>query len=243
MTRTLVVSDIHGCIEEFNALLKLMGYHPPHDQLVLLGDYVDRGPDSRAVVERVMELSREWGAVVLGGNHDKMAYDALMNEDDKLDTHWMTNGGFHTLMSYCAPELAGPVFGWKEYMDVKAKMKQEYGHHLEFLGSLPLYHETEAYIFVHAGIDPSLDDWRNTAPYDFIWIREKFFQVPLPDAGKSVVFGHTSTESLHGTAEIWFSPEGDKIGIDGGCAYGHQLNGLEISAEGLRSYCVRKGEG
>lgn len=62
---------------------------------------MDRGLNSKGIVDQVMALKREWGVTVLKGNHDKMAYDALTSEDDKLDTHWLNNGGLYTLMSYC----------------------------------------------------------------------------------------------------------------------------------------------
>ncbi|MEK3759153.1 metallophosphoesterase family protein [Paenibacillus sp. FSL P4-0338] len=243
--RTLVISDIHGCIEEFNLLLRRAEYNPSRDQLILLGDYVDRGPDSRAVVEQVKRLAEAEGVIVLRGNHDQMACDALAGEDDKRDTHWITNGGFHTLLSYCGGRdsvLLHPDSGWRDYTEMKRFMRTEYKEHLDFLGSLPYYYETQTHLFVHAGIDPSLADWRTQREYDFIWIREPFYNHPVTSAEKTVVFGHTSTVDLQDGAGVWFSPLGDKIGIDGGCVYGEQLNCLEISEEGYKTYAVRLGE-
>ncbi|KHL94735.1 metallophosphoesterase [Paenibacillus sp. IHB B 3415] len=243
--RTLVISDIHGCVEEFNLLLRRANYIPSEDQLILLGDYVDRGPDSRAVVEQVKRLAEEHGVIVLRGNHDQMACDALAGEDDKRDTHWITNGGFHTLLSYCGGRdsvLLRPDSGWKDYAEMKEYMRREYQEHLDFLGTLPFYYETDTHLFVHAGIDPSLADWTSQREYDFIWIREPFYNHPVTSTAKTVVFGHTSTVDLQDGAGIWFSPHGDKIGIDGGCVYGEQLNCLEINEDGYRTYSVRLGE-
>lgn len=121
--RILAISDIHGSYSEFNALLRKVNYRPLEDKLILMGDYVDRGPDSKRLVEQVMTMQREEGVIVLKGNHDKMACDALTNEDDKLDTHWLSNGGYHTLMSYCEADsdFLKEDFGWKDYMLLKEK--------------------------------------------------------------------------------------------------------------------------
>ncbi|MEK5253388.1 metallophosphoesterase family protein [Paenibacillus sp. FSL F4-0125] len=242
--RILAISDIHGSYSEFNALLKKVNYRPSEDKLILMGDYVDRGLNSKGIVDQVMALKRECGAIVLKGNHDKMAYDALTGEDDKLDTHWLSNGGLYTLMSYCEADSSffKADFGWDDYMWLKEELRQKYKHHLDFLSSLPLYHETEEHIFVHAGINPLIEDWKQQEPYDFIWIREPFYTNPVVSTNKTVIFGHTSTMDLHDSEEIWFSPQGDKIGVDGGCAYGQRLNCLEISGGEYITHFVRNGE-
>lgn len=240
-----MISDIHGCYREFNALLRKANYVPDQDKLILIGDYVDRGPNSKAIVEQVMSLQEVGGAVVLKGNHDKMACDALLSDDeDKLDIHWLNNGGFYTLLSYVGADagLVQQDLGWTEYIRIKHWIRQAYKHHLDFLSTLPLYYETDEHLFVHAGIDPSLADWTTQKEYDFIWIREPFFNHPVASTAKTVVFGHTSTFELHAKPGIWFSPHGDKIGIDGGCAYGEQMNCLEIGEDGYKSCFVRQGE-
>lgn len=241
--RILAISDIHGSYSEFNALLSKVNYRPLEDKLILMGDYVDRGPDSKRLVEQVMMMHEEEGVIVLKGNHDKMAFDALTNDDDKLDTHWLSNGGYETLMSYCGadPDFLKEDFGWKDYVLLKEKIRQNYGHHLDFINSLPLYYETEEHIFVHAGINPKVEDWKQQESYDFIWIRELFYRNPVVSTDKTVVFGHTSTMDLHESEEVWFSPDGDKIGIDGGCAYGQRLNCLEICAGEYITHYVRNG--
>lgn len=241
--RILAISDIHGCDRELAALLAKVHYDPAQDQLVLTGDYVDRGRDSCALVEEIMRLHEQYGVVVLKGNHDKMFCDALAGDDDKLDTHWLTNGGYYTLMSYCqSAGFFSAETGWDEYLRAKAFIRSHFGGHLEFLRTLPLYYETEEHIFVHAGINPELADWRQQTERDFLWIREPFYTQPVRNTGKTVVFGHTSADELHGTPDIWFSPLGDKIGIDGGCAYGYVLNCLEIGDFGYKKASVRLGE-
>ncbi|PZT52204.1 hypothetical protein [Paenibacillus silvae] len=91
-------------------------------------------------------------------------------------------------------------------------------------------------------INPFLTDWRNTSESDFFWIREQFYKNHT-NLNKKVVFGHTPTVHLHESSDIWFDSKGDKIGIDGACAYGKQLNLLEITEEGLYiQHSAQKGE-
>ncbi|WP_054941441.1 hypothetical protein [Paenibacillus ihuae] len=132
--------------------------------------------------------------------------------------------------------------GWEEYIRIKQWIRPAYKHHLDFLSSLPLYYETEHHLFVHAEIDAALTDWKTQKDYDFIWIREPFYNHPVMNTTKTVVFGHTSTFEFQDNPGIWFSPLEDKIGIDGGCAYGEQMNCLEIGDEGYKTNYVRLGE-
>jgi len=239
--RTLAISDIHGCLDELNRLLNKVNYNPPEDKLVLLGDYVDRGPDSRAVVEQVMAFKEIWGVIALRGNHDQMMYDAILEDTEQFNARWIRNGARQTLESYCGADYFGEEMSRERYEEAKAYIKKHFMHHLEFLGSLDLYHQTDEHIFVHAGINPQCEDWRNQPHDDFIWIREPFFAHPT-GLGKPVVFGHTPVVHLHESAGIWFSPMGDKIGIDGGCVFGHQLNCLEIDEQGhYKTYSVHRG--
>ncbi len=98
MRRTLIINDIHGELKLLNKLLKKVKYTADKDQLILLGDYIDRGPDSKGVLERVMEL-REQGAIVLKGNHDDMMVSAVDNKPDAWK-RWQRAGALSTLQSY-----------------------------------------------------------------------------------------------------------------------------------------------
>jgi len=82
MKRTLVMSDIHGELEMFERLLSDVKYDPDQDQLILLGDYVDRGPNSRKVLDKVIELKAE-GALVLKGNHEDLMIKALTTNEER----------------------------------------------------------------------------------------------------------------------------------------------------------------
>lgn len=223
MKRMLAISDIHGEFEMFEELLQTAQYDLGNDQLILLGDYVDRGPQSREVLKRVMELKQQ-GAIVLRGNHDEMMLAAAADKAGARE-RWARNGAIPTLLSYDSA-IQG--------MEIPAGV--DFWEHIDFIGKLDYYHETEEYIFVHAGVQ-SGTPVQETDPYTLIWIREEFYEAYT--GNKTVVFGHTPAFVLRGTEnhDVFF---GDNriIGIDGGAAYGGQLNCLELPSK--RVYCVKK---
>lgn len=234
--RTIVISDLHGCYDEFNALLHKVKYQSEQDQLILLGDYVDRGPRSKEVVDQIMQLHQDYGVVVLKGNHDQLFLDAILKNED---ARWLRNGARQTLSSYCNLSYPPEGLNQETYEEAKVLIKSHFSHHLEFLSSLPLYYETATHLFVHAGINPFYANFRDQPEDDFIWIREMFHD-QATNLDKIVVFGHTPTVHLHERADIWF--QNDKIGIDGACAYGKQLNALEINEDGsYRAYSILAG--
>ncbi|WP_336759744.1 metallophosphoesterase family protein [Paenibacillus sp. USHLN196] len=238
--RRCVISDIHGCYDEFNALLKRVDYNPMQDELILLGDYVDRGPSSKQVLEQIMQLQQEHQIIVIKGNHDAMMVKALIHDVEDYDQHWIRNGGLQTIASYLDLTFDEQQMDWNAYTEAKQWIRTHYEHHLRFLEQLPLVYEIPGYIFVHAGINPDIEDWRSQSERDFIWIRESFYSRPTR-VTETVVFGHTPVKHLHDQRGIWFDPSGDKIGIDGGCAYGAQLNLLEISEDGsLQTFFVQR---
>lgn len=214
MKRQLIISDIHGELEMFEQLLERMKYNPEEDQLVLLGDYVDRGPDARGVLNKVMEL-KETGAIVLRGNHDDMLLAAVKDEENAWD-RWWKNGALPTLLSY-DPTITEQVLPESE----------EFQKHIDFIDGLDYYVETEEYIFVHGGVDPDTPV-AETDPNVLTWIRDKFHKGYRGE--KTVIFGHTITPRLHNDPENNDIYYGDNriIGIDGGAVYGGQLNGLEL---------------
>ncbi|WP_353049450.1 metallophosphoesterase family protein [Paenibacillus sp. ISL-20] len=236
------MSDIHGCYDELNLMLHKINYEPQNDKLILLGDYVDRGMKSRQVIEQVKVLHEQCGVVVLKGNHDDMMVSALVNNDDSFDAHWLSNGGYQTIESYCGFDFFEEQFDWDTYKKAKQFIVDHFSEHIEFLKNLPLYHETDSHIFVHAGINPFYEDWKKQPADDFVWIRDIFIN-NITGIDKTVIFGHTPCVHLHSSADIWFSPLEDKIGIDGACTYGKQLNCLVISEGGYETFKIGKGEG
>lgn len=229
LKRRLVISDIHGCYEQFIQLLELVKYSPRRDQLILLGDYVDRGRNSKEVVELVIKLVKEDGAIALQGNHDERFVDVVLEKNTETADKFFQHGGQETLMSYTPL-----VDNLQKFKDI---VKDQNYHHLVFLESLPYYFEDDDYIYVHAGLNPEYQNWKDQPKKDFLYIKDPFIYRKLSES-KTVIFGHTKTKDIHGSADIWFG-EG-KIGIDGGCAYGLQLNCLEIKGNNeLKTYQIK----
>ena len=232
MERILAISDIHGCYNHLVKLLLKVGYNPDKDQLILLGDYVDRGTRNLATLNFVKILVKKYGAIALRGNHDQMLLDWLENPSEWSFNYFM-NGGLNTIKEFV--DNPDDIACLDTYIDWSIQIKEKYKDIIEFLHGLPYYHETDKYIFVHAGINPFLKDWRNTSKEEFIWIRDEFLD---NDHGldKVVIHGHTPTKYLHDSADIYFGNK--KIGIDGACAYGYQLNCLEIIDDTYKQYSV-----
>ncbi|MBB4824338.1 serine/threonine protein phosphatase 1 [Sporosarcina luteola] len=226
MGRTLVISDIHGEITAFTQLLKQIDYQPGIDRLILLGDYIDRGENSKAVLDQVM-LLHEQGATVLKGNHEDMMIKAFTSGEERPWRHWVDrNGGKETLRSYGFTE--------EQYM-VSLDVPFERPHllsdalekHIEFICSLEVYKEQDNFLFVHAGVNPETPI-PETEERDFLWIRDPFHNGYAGE--KTVVFGHIPTKHLHkddANHSIFFGTN-NIIGIDGGAVYGGQLNCLEL---------------
>jgi serine/threonine protein phosphatase 1 len=188
--RTLVIGDIHGCLRAFTALLDAVA-PAPDDRIITLGDYVDRGPNSRGVMDRLVALYATGRLVALRGNHDVMMLDAR----DKHDLTWLYCGGRQALHSYGVPDWKITGFldgeGWfGEPDELLAKIPPR---HWEFLENdcVP-YFETETHFFVHANAyaDLPLDEQP-----DFMLYWEKLVAPCAHSSGKVMVCGHTRQTS------------------------------------------------
>jgi serine/threonine protein phosphatase 1 len=228
MQRILVISDIHGELEKFEKLLVQANYNPELDQLILLGDYVDRGPNAKGVIEKVMSL-KKFGARLLKGNHEDMMIKALTTDVERSWDHWVKRcGGDKTLFSYGYSEKEIEVI--KENFQKPLLESEELKKHLEFVQNLENYIETDDYIFVHAGVHPTTPI-SETDPYILVWIRDEFHKGYNGD--KTVIFGHTETNLLHedeANHHVFFGSN-RIIGIDGGAVYGGQMNCLELPSK------------
>lgn len=199
------IGDIHGHAKKLRKLLDEIPYDPSLDILIFLGDYIDRGPASRHVIETVMTLWRQNERVVcLKGNHEQMLLDFINGADPLL---FLFNGGRATLESY----------GYEEDHEGRYKIYMPYSH-IDFLNSLPCLVETDNYIFVHAGLRPDLPLDEQTEE-DLLWIRHEFIFSPV-NLGKKIIFGHTP----------FYEPlvMEDKIGIDTGAGYGRKLTCVQL---------------
>ncbi|GAB6988777.1 metallophosphoesterase family protein [Paenibacillus pini] len=224
MKRTLVISDIHGCYDEFVDLLDDMKYQANVDQLIILGDLVDKGPKSKDVIELVITLFEEGNVIILRGNHDQRFIDVMSQEGHSEERKFYEHGGIQALNSYL--ELTSSSTEEEKLRLAREIINKEYKHHLTFLESLTYYYEDQNHIYVHAGLNPLYENWKEQPLRDFMYIKDPFIYEKTK-VDKKVIFGHTKTKDIHGTPDIWFAD--DKIGIDGGCSNGMQLNGLEIS--------------
>ncbi|MEA1995393.1 MAG: metallophosphoesterase [Campylobacterota bacterium] len=202
MERIFVIGDIHGCYERLKTLLKKL-HIKNNDMLIFLGDYIDRGTDSKKVVEEVINLKSQYHIITLLGNHEKMLLDIL--QKSLPIEMWLFNGGETTLLSY----------GIKKYNISSDLFPPE---HIEFFKSLLPYYEMGNYIFVHAGLKPNIPLGKQSID-DLVWIRDEFIYSDC-DFGKVVVFGHTPL------AEPLFLK--NKIGIDTGAVYGGKLTCLVL---------------
>jgi serine/threonine protein phosphatase 1 len=214
------IGDIHGCLEKLQRLLACIRYDPSTDRLLFLGDYIDRGPHSKGVIELLIQLQRENPAnVFLMGNHEDNFLNyvhACVTErvDYWLVEPFLAGGGVATLQSY-AP-------GVRDLYDARllASVPPE---HLTFLQRLPLYWTNETYIAVHAGVRPGIP-LDQQAENDLLRIRGPFLRT-LHGLGKCVIFGHTPFPAVQRAA--------DKIGIDTGACYTHMGYGK------LTAFCLQ----
>ena len=175
MPRTIAIGDIHGCLAALEALLAAVRPRPK-DTIVTLGDYVDRGPDSRGVIERLLRLRQECRLIPLLGNHDEMLLK-LYDGQTELYVDWLLFGGNATLGSYGSmkPEDVPPA-------------------HIDFLRGCRLFYETQRQFFVHGNYlaELSLDAQpAETLLWDSLKIRR-----PGPHcSGKTAIIGHASQRS------------------------------------------------
>jgi serine/threonine protein phosphatase 1 len=175
--RLFAIGDIHGCSRAFDALLEAVQLRPG-DRLVTLGDYVDRGPDSRGVLDRLLALDETGWLIALRGNHDFMMVEARRGTVEEME--WRLCGGNHTLASYVARGSAGQL------TDVPPE-------HWEFLKRKCLdWYEDETHFFVHANVQPDVP----LAEQARQWLHWEKLGAAQPHlSGKVMVCGHTQQRS------------------------------------------------
>ena len=167
---TYVVGDIHACLKPLQRLLAKIDPEPD-EEVVFIGDYIDRGPHAREVVDYLLSLP--FRSVFLMGNHEQMLLDFLAGQNEEL---FLLNGGSATMRSYGGDSDNIPAA------------------HLHFFRKLLPTYETPDYLFVHAGIRPMVP-LEQQDPKDLIWIRQEFYQF-VGKFPKPVVFGHTPLKQV-----------------------------------------------
>lgn len=224
MNKIFAFSDVHGSYDEMMGLYKQLPINPKKDQLIVLGDFIDRGPDTKKVVEQLMAWKKKYPHwQILYGNHEDLMLDTLMYNGRIYDSFdlWYQQGGRETFYSYIPDELSNYE---KAIIQIKEAIPQE---HLEWIAALPRFYQTDKYIFVHGGVKPG-KTVEETETQDVLWIRDEFIYSDY-DWGKKVIFGHTPNEKDLGMPIIM----GNKIGIDGavGASGYKNLIGLELPSE------------
>jgi serine/threonine protein phosphatase 1 len=216
------VGDIHGESEMLAALLAKLPL-APEDRVVFVGDYVDRGPDSKRVVDLLIDFSREHRCEFLLGNHESMFLDFLGWRGAEYfgGDAFLMNGGDRTLASY-------------DYFARSGALAREFElpeGHADFFRRLKLYHRDGDYLFLHAGIGRHLlgesdIDWalRRAHTEDLLWDRAS---ADLPHKlGVTIVYGHTPSADFAVRFNAPFS-----IGIDTGAVYGGRLTAIRLPDE------------
>lgn len=215
------VGDIHGEVELLDDLLARIAPRDG-DRLVFLGDYVDRGADSRGVVDRLLALRERVPCTFLLGNHESMFLDFLGCRGERYfgGDAFLANGGDRTLASY----------GWFDALRTGRPFELPPGHR-QFFEGCSLWHQEGGYLFVHAGLAESTLKsgdvqyaLRRSRPEDLLWNRSTG---DLPHRlGVTVVYGHTPRQDFQ---VRWNEPW--SIGIDTGAVYGGPLTAIRLPDE------------
>ena len=191
--RTYTIGDIHGCLPQLEALLKAIDEDAngrPH-QIITLGDYMDRGPNSKGVLDLLMTRP---DIVRLRGNHEVMFMEAVSGGYSELN-FFCTHGGRQTMAS----------FGVEHPQEIEYRYKA-------FIRETKMYHEDARRIYVHAGISHRQPDMAKQNPDHLLWIREGFLDVNTPFP-KYVVHGHTPQDT--GEPDI----RNNRTNCDSGCFF------------------------
>jgi serine/threonine protein phosphatase 1 len=175
--RTLAIGDIHGCSQALDYLLEIVN-PTPRDTLITLGDYVNKGKDSKGVLDRLLCLQQQGNLVPLKGNHEILLLEARQNA--RKHQVWLAKGGKATLKSYATPEKPASI----------AHIPESHWHFIENV-CIDSY-ETANHLFVHANLDPRLPLSQQPAEKLF-W--EKLSHPIAHYSGKTVICGHTNQKS------------------------------------------------
>ncbi|WP_375289684.1 metallophosphoesterase [Qipengyuania sp.] len=224
--RWYVIGDVHGCCDLLKALADAIERDDAKraeadTTVVLLGDLIDRGPDSAGAVQ----FAREWGQTRkvrhLAGNHEEMFLESFSQVD--VLRHFLRHGGKETIHSY---GIKGDQYNAMTMPELQTAMQQAVpASDRDFLAGAEVLIEAGDYLFVHAGIDPDrphTDQKRS----DLLWIRERFLRHPHAFS-HVVVHGHTIVDEVEDT--------GTRIGIDTGAYRTGRLTALILEGSGRRT--------
>ncbi len=225
-SRVYAIGDIHGRADLLDRMIEAiardLAQRPTQGALtVTVGDYVDRGPDSRGVIERLTRNPFPTPFVALRGNHEAIFEEFL--RDPSIGDYWRGLGGLETLHSYGID--VAPLLRRKGYEEAAAALRAALPQsHVTFLASLRLTHAVGRYFFCHAGVRPGVPLARQREQ-DLLWIRDEFLD-SRADFGKVVVHGHTPRE----TPEL----RSNRINVDTGAFMSGQLTCAVLEDKDVR---------
>lgn len=211
------IGDVHGCADELDQLLGKLPLRPGCT-VVFLGDYIDRGPKSRQVVDRILALAKEHNVVALLGNHESMLLEYLDGRDAQRVARFVLNGGSATLATYA---------------DENGVCEMPTSH-VEFFQNLRISHDTPTHFFVHAGVPNVLLADLDQAEYreEMIWVRKNFHRSTFRWE-KLIVHGHSPVPTVEIAAH--------RINLDTGCVYQGSLSAMEFPSHRIYSVERRMG--
>lgn len=202
-----VMSDIHGYNDVFEKRLSdlnnLETVKDGKDKLILLGDYIDRGPDSYKVLQKIYDIQKECGTenvIVLRGNHEELFLEFL----EKKSLDWLgEDEDFHTSRTFLTQEQVEIVTGMatmnsrkKRYEYVRQCIRENHRELLNWLKRLPYFYRNDTQIFVHAGVDEDAGDWWDVGTPDYMFVGK--YPPTIGEFYMDVIVGHTATSSVIG---------------------------------------------
>lgn len=207
MPRLLAIGDIHGCAHELEILLNKLDVQA-HDTVVFLGDYIDRGPSSRRVVDLILDLKKRCEVVTLCGNHEAMFLDFLDRPESEGAGLFFLNGGATTVDNYTEE-------------DGSIALPEE---HMLFFRNLKMTYEKDGFFFVHAGIPDVPIAELNEEEHGFamLWSRYPFLNSTFKWE-KFIVHGHTPVQQVD-----WRE---NRVNLDTGCVYNGTLTAVDVKSK------------
>ena len=207
--RLFAIGDIHGCFNSMKELIENKIQLKKNDKLIFLGDYIDRGTESKKVVDYIIKLKQnKYDVITLLGNHESMLLEAF--NDVGSISKWIQNGGSETLKSF--------------NIDTLKDIDPTYIH---FFNNLKLYYELDEFLFVHAGFNDELEN-PFSDNYCMVWKSKNQYFNPLLK-NRTIIHGHSPVTLSVCQKQI--KSNSKVINIDGGCAYSNDQLGKLIAIE------------
>lgn len=240
-TTLLAVGDVHGCDDHLQAMEQVLatviaaaGEEGRRCEVVMVGDYTDRGPSSLGVLRRLGRMDARLGVPVhrLLGNHDQFLLECLRAQPDpEVLALWLDNGGI-TVLAECGIDEA--ALGDADPAEIASRLRGQLGPELmSLLRGLKVGWPAGGYLFVHAGVQPA-QPLETQQAADLIWIREPFLTGADWSHDFAVVHGHTPLgPDVHA----------HRIGIDSGCFRTGALSAVELADDRLRFHVVSDAPG